>query len=156
MYDQNHILNFYFNWSWNYDFYKFHVFFAFIRFVIYLSENDYLFLFFIYFVETDQEKWSLWNSFIRIDVSFFIIIYDFHVFCSYSSHLIRNSNHAFWIYHLMSLIESTKYESSLLSTVTDSSSDTCYFIRSCFENSSKLMWNVEYIFIFLNKLNSYV
>ena len=130
-------------------------FFAFMRFMICLSESDYLFLSFVHFVEADYKRWSLWNSFIRIDVSFFIIIYDSHVLCSYSSHVIRSSNHVSWIHHLMSSIKSTKYESFSLSTVTNNDSDICHFIRSCFENSNKLIWNIKYIFIFSDKSSSY-
>ena len=130
-------------------------FFAFIKFEIHLSESDYLFSSFAHFIEADYERWSSWNFFIRIRASFFIIVYDFHVLCLYSSHLIRSSNCASWIYHLMSSIESTKYEFSLLSTVTDDDSDICHLIRSCFKSSNKLTWNIECIFIFSNRSNSY-
>ena len=109
----------------------------------------------LYFIEADYERWSSWNFFIKIRVFFFIVVYDFHVLCLYSSHLIRSSNCASWIHHLMSSIKSTKYESSSLLTVTNSSSDTCCLIRSCFENSNKLTWNIECIFISSDKSSSY-
>ena len=129
--------------------------FTFMRFVIHLSENDHLFSSFVHFVKTDQERWSSWNSFIRIEISFFIIVYDSHVLYLYFSHLIRSSNCASWVCHLMSSIKSTKYESSSLSTIMSSDSDTCYSTELCFENSNKLMWNVECIFISSDKSSSY-
>ena len=86
---------------------------------------------------------------------FIIIIYDFHVFHLYSSHLIRSSNHTSWVCHFMSLIESTKYRFFSLSAVTNSSSDTCYFTELYFKNNNKLTWNVECIFISSDKSNSY-
>ena len=137
-------------------FVNFMFFFAFMRFVICLSEDNHLFSFFIYFIKIDWERWSSWNFFIRVSASFFIIIYNSHVLHLYSSHLIRSSNHASWIHHLMLLIKSTKYRSSSLSTITDSSSDTCCLTRSCFKNSNKLTWNIECIFISSDKSSSYI
>ena len=126
-----------------------------VNFAVHLLESDYLFSFFVHFVEADWEKWSSWNSFIRIRVFFFIVIYSFHVLHLYFFHLIRSSNHASWIHHLMLSIKSTKYKSSSLSTVMSSDSDTCHFIRLCFESSNKLMWNIECIFISSDKLSLY-
>ena len=74
---------------------------------------------------------------------FFIIMYDFHVLHSYSSHLIRSSNHVNFVFYFMSSIKSTKYESSLFSTIVSCNDDTCLLIRSSFENHNRLMWNVE-------------
>ncbi len=111
----------------------------FIKFMIYLFKNDYLFLFFTHLTEINYEKWSSWNSFIRINIFFLIIIYDFHDFCLYFSYLIRSSNHASWIHHLMLLIKLIKYKSSLLSIIIDDDSDTCCLTESCFKNNNKLI-----------------
>ena len=125
------------------------------NFMIHVSENNHQFSSFTHSVRTDCEEWSWWNSFIKTDASFFIIMYSSHVLLSYSSHLIRSSNCASWICYLMLSIELIKYRSSSLSTVMSSSSDICCSIRSCFENSNKLTWNIKCIFISSNKLNSY-
>src|SRR6266487_3794371 len=77
--------------------------------------------------------------FIKINVFFFIIIYDSHVLCSYSSHLIRNSNHANFMFHFMSLIKLIKYRSSLFSIIMNYDDDTYLLIELSFKNHNKLM-----------------
>ncbi len=69
---------------------------------------------------------------------FFIIMYNFHVFYSYSSYLIKSSNCADFMFHFMSLIELTKYESSLFSTIMSYDSDICLLIKLFFKNHNKL------------------
>src|SRR6266487_3655773 len=77
--------------------------------------------------------------FIKINVFFFIIVYDSHVLCSYSSHLIRNSNCADFVFHFMSLIKLIKYKSSLFSIIMSCNDNTCLLIRLSFKNYNKLI-----------------
>ena len=120
-------------------FVNFMFFFTFIKFRIHLSKNNHLFSFFAHFVETNCKKWFSWNFFIRIEMFFFIIVYNFHVFCLYFFYLIKSSNCASWICHLMLLIESTKYEFFSLSTIMSCDNSICLSIRSSFKNCNKLM-----------------
>ena len=124
-------------------------------FVIHVSEDSYWFSSFIHSVRTNYEKWSWWNSFIKINASFFIIIYDSHVLCSYSSYLIRSSNYINFIFHFMLLIKLTKYESSLFSIIMSYDNDTYLSIRSSFESHNKLIWNIKWTFISNNNSSSY-
>ena len=130
--------------------------FMFCVFMIHVSENNHQFSSFIHSVKINHEKWSWWKFFIKTDVFFFIIMYDSHVFCLYSSHLIRNSNHVNFIFYFMLLIESTKYRSSLLSTIMSCDSDICLSIRSSFENCNRLTWNIEWTFISNDNLSLYM
>jgi len=127
-----------------------------IHFMIHVSESNHWFSFFTYSIRADCEEWSWWNSFIKADAFFFIIMYDSHVLCSYSSHLIRSSNHVNFVFHFMSLIESTKYEFSSFSTIVSCDDSTCLLIRSSFKSHNKLMWNVEWTFISDDNSSSYV
>ena len=127
-----------------------------IHFMNHVLRDNHQFSSFIHSAEADHEEWFSWNSFIKIDVFFFIIVYDSHVFCLYSSYLIRSSNCVNFVFHFMSSIKSTKYESSSFSTIMSCDDDTCLLIESFFESHNKLMWNVEWIFISDNNLSSYV
>ena len=126
-----------------------------VCFVNHVSEGNCQFSSFIHSVETDCKEWFSWNSFIKIDTSFFIIMYNFHVLCSYSSHLIRSSNHVNFMFHFMSSIKLIKYESSVFLTIVSCSNDTCLLIKSSFKSCNKLMWNVEWTFISDDNLSSY-
>ena len=130
--------------------------FLFHVFVICVLKNNCWFSFFIHSVRTDCKKWSWWNFFIKTNVSFFIIVYDFYVFCSYFSHLIRSLNCVNFVFHFMLSIESTKYRSFSLSIIMSCDNDTCLSIRLSFKNHNRLTWNIEWIFISDNNLSSYV
>ena len=54
-----------------------------IHFVNHVSKSNCWFSSFIHSAETDCEKWSSWNFFIKINVFFFIVMYDFHVLYLY-------------------------------------------------------------------------
>ena len=116
-------------------------------FMFCVSDDNHLFSSFIHSVRADCEKWFSWNSFSSSEASFLIIMYDFHVLCSYSSHLIKSLNCVNCVFHFMSLIESTKYESSLFLMIVDCDDDTCLLIRLFFDDCNKLVWNVRCIFI---------
>ena len=131
-------------------------FMFFFVFMIHVSESNYWFLSFTYSVEASYEEWSWWNFFIKMSVSFFIIIYDSHVLCLYSSHLIRSSNHANFIFYFMLLIKLTKYESSLFSIIISYDDSTYLLIELFFENHNRLMWNIEWTFISDDNLSSYI
>ena len=126
-----------------------------ICFVNHVSENIHWFSSFIHSVEADHKKWSSWNFFINSEIFFLIIMYNFHVYCSYSFHLIRSSNHMNFMFHFMLLIKSTKYESCSFSTIMSCDDDTCLLIKSFFKNYNRLTWNVEWTFISDDNLNSY-
>ena len=125
-------------------------------FMFCVSDDNCLFFSFIHSAETDCEKWSSWNSFSSSEASFLIIVYDSHVLCSYSSHLIKSSNYVDCVFHFMSSIKSTKYKSSLFLTIVDCSSSTFLLIRLFFDDCNKLVWNVECIFISDDNSSSYV
>src|SRR5436189_3774447 len=82
-------------------------------------------------------KNNLDEIFLSKSVYFFIIIYDFHVFYLYLSHLIKSLNCMNFVFHFMSLIELTKYESSLFSTIMSCDDDTCLLIESFFESCNR-------------------
>ena len=124
-------------------------------FMIHVSENNYQFSFFTHSAKTDHEKWFWWIFFIKVSIFFFIIMYDSHVLCLYSSYLIRSSNHVNFIFHFMSLIESTKYKSSSFSTIIDCSDNTCLLIESSFKNCNRLIWNIKWTFISDSNLSLY-
>src|SRR5205809_936799 len=92
-----------------------------------------------YFLIISEISKFSYNSFIKIDVFFFIIMYDSHVLHLYSSHLIRSLNHVNFVFHFMSSIKSTKYRSSSFSTIMNCDDDTCLLIRSSFKNHNRLM-----------------
>ena len=127
-----------------------------IHFMNYVSESNHQFSSFIHSVRTNHEEWFSWNSFIKIDVFFLIIMYNFHVLCSYSSHLIRSSNHVNFMFHFMLSIKSTKYESSSFSTIVSCDDSTCLSIRLSFKSHNRLTWNVEWTFISDDNLSSYM
>ena len=125
-----------------------------IHIMIHMSESNCQFSSFIYLVRADYKEWLWWNSFTKLGALCLIIMYDFHVHCSYSSHLIRSSNHAACVFHFMLSIKSIKYESSLFLTIVDCGSDTCLSIRSFFKSHNKLTWNVECTLISDSSLSS--
>ncbi len=127
-----------------------------VCFVDCVLESNYWFSFFIHSAGAGCEEWSSWNFFIKIDVSFFIVMYDSHVLCLYSSHLIRSSNCADFMFHFMSSIKSTKYELSSFSTIVDCSDGTCLPIRLSFKSCNRLTWNIEWTFISDDNSSSYV
>ena len=123
--------------------------------VLCVFDSNHLFSFFTHSAEADCEKWFLWNSFTSSEVFFLIIMYSFHVYCSYSSHLIRSSNHMNFMFHFMLLIKSTKYESCSFSTIMSCDDSICLLIESFFKNHNKLTWNIEWIFISDDNSSSY-
>ena len=127
-----------------------------IHFMNHVLRDNYQFFSFIYSAETDCEEWSSWNSFIKINMFFFIIMYDSHVLYLYSSHLIRSSNHVNFIFYFILLIKLTKYRSSSFSIIINYDSDTYLLIRLSFENYNKLIWNIEWTFISDDNSSSYV
>ncbi len=131
-------------------------FMFFFVFVICVSEDNHQFSSFTHSAETGCEEWSWWNFFIKVNVSFFIIIYDSHVLCSYSSYLIRSLNCVNFVFYFMLLIKLTKYRSSLFSIIMSYDNSTYLLIRSFFKNYNKLIWNVKWTFISDNNLNSYI
>ena len=112
-------------------------------FVLHVFDDNHLFSFFIHLAETNHKEWFLWNSFINLKTSFLIIMYDFHVCCSYFSYLIRSSNHMNFMFHFMSSIKSTKYESCSFLIIMNCDDSTCLLIESFFKNYNRLTWNVE-------------
>jgi len=110
-----------------------------IHFINHVSENNHWFSSFIHLVRINHEEWSSWNFFIKINVFFFIIMYDFHVLCSYSSHLIRSSNHMNFMFHFMLLIKLIKYRLSSFLIIINYDDDTYLLIKSSFENYNKLI-----------------
>ena len=125
-------------------------------FVFHVSDDNHLFSSFIHSAKADCERWSSWNSFSSSRTSFLIIMYGFHVLCSYSSHLIKSSNCADCAFYFMSLIKSTKYGPSSFSTIVDCSSSTCLLIRLFFNDCNKFVWNIECTFISDDNSSSYV
>ncbi len=124
-------------------------------FTFHVSENNHQFSSFTHSVKADHKEWSWWNSFIKIDASFFIIMYNSHVLHSYSSHLIRSSNHANFMFHFMLSIKLIKYKSSSFLIIMNYDSSTYLLIRSSFKNHNKLIWNIKWIFISDDNSSSY-
>ena len=114
-----------------------------IHFMNYISENNHWFSSFIHLIRADCEKWSSWNFFIKINIFFFIIMYDSHVLCLYSSYLIRNSNCMNFVFYFMLLIKLIKYKSSSFSTIMNCDNSTCLLIELSFKNHNRLTWNIE-------------
>src|SRR5205085_133980 len=77
--------------------------------------------------------------FIKINVFFIIIMYNFHVFYLYFFHLIKSLNCVNFVFHFMSSIKLTKYKFSLFLTIMNCNNDTCLLIKSFFENHNKLI-----------------
>ena len=125
-------------------------------FVFCMSDNNYLFSSFIHSIRADYERWFLWNFFSSSKTFFLIIMYDSHVLCLYSSHLIKNLNYINCMFYFMSLIESTKYKSSLFSTIIDCSNNIYLSIESFFNGCNKLVWNVRCTFISDDNSSSYI
>ena len=125
-------------------------------FMFCVSDGNCLFSSFIQLAGAGRERWSSWNSFSPLGASFLIIVYDFHVLCSYSFHLIKSSNCADCVFHFMSLIESTKYRSFLFLMIVDCDDSTCLLIRLFFDDCNRLMWNIRCIFISGGNSSSYV
>ena len=72
-------------------------------------------IFFFYsFSQNKLWKMILMKFFYQNKCVFFIIVYSFHVFCSYSFYLIRSSNCVNFVFHFMLSIKSTKYRFSSL------------------------------------------
>ena len=111
-------------------------------------EKQLLILFFYLFNQDRSQRMIFMKFFYQNWCVFFIVVYDFHVLCSYSSHLIRSSNHMNFMFHFMSLIKLTKYELCSFSIIMNYDNSTCLLIKSSFKNHNKLMWNIEWIFIF--------
>ena len=130
-------------------------FIFFFVFVICVSEDNHQFSSFTHSAEINHKEWSWWNFFIKINASFFIIIYDSHILCSYSSYLIRSSNHVNFIFHFISLIELIKYRSFLFSIIISYDDDIYLLIRSSFKNYNRMIWNIEWTFISDNNSSSY-
>ena len=124
-------------------------------FMFHVSDDNCLFSSFIHPAGAGREKWSSWNSFNSSEASFLINMYDSHVLCSYSSHLIKSSNCADCMFYFMSSIKSTKYGPFLFSMIVDCDGGTCLLIRLFFDDCNKLVWNVECTFISDDNLSSY-
>ena len=125
-------------------------------FMFYILDNNYLFSSFIYLIRINYKRWFSWNSFSSFRVSFLIIMYDSHVLCLYSSHLIKSLNYVNCTFHFMLLIESTKYESFSFSIIIDYNNSTCLLIKLFFDDCNKLVWNIRCTFISDNNSSSYV
>jgi hypothetical protein len=94
---------------------------------------------FIYSAGAGHEGWSWWNSFTKINVSFFIVMYDFYVLYLYSFYLIRSLNCVDFVFHFILLIKLTKYEPSLFLIIVGCGGGTYLLIRLSFENYNRLM-----------------
>ena len=103
-----------------------------------------LLIFFFYLFSWDR-SWRiiLMKFFYQNWYVFFIIIYNSHILCLYSSHLIKSLNCVNFMFHFMSLIKLTKYRSSLFSTIMSCDNDIYLSIRLFFKNHNKLTWNIE-------------